>query len=48
MDMKRTSQWKIFKANTPIGLHIKVKVENNMMREISKATHTNWVSEREK
>jgi len=31
MDMKRTSQWKTFKANTPIGLHIKVRVENNMM-----------------
>ncbi len=31
MEMKRTSQWKIFKAKTPIGLHIKVKVENDMM-----------------
>jgi hypothetical protein len=31
VDVQRTSQWNIFKANTLIKLHIKVEVENNMM-----------------
>jgi hypothetical protein len=39
MDMKRTSQWKIFKANTPIGLHIQVRVENMMMGDLQSNPH---------
>jgi hypothetical protein len=31
VDVQKTSQWNIFKANASIKLYIKVEVENNMM-----------------